>query len=192
MHVTLWDLILLVVLIFYGVHGWRQGLVASLLGIFGSFFALLAALAGADRLAAPFADHLGRPLLEEKLSVSGTAATAVYEGVGFFIAFILIFVLISLALHFVIRLTHLIQIFPVIGTANALLGSVVGVLLGAAVCTVFLYFLKLYAPSLFGDAGLFRPAIQNQSFLLPYFISGNPGGFLRFIYQQILTHFSSI
>ncbi len=185
MFFSLWDALLLLLLIGYFVRGWRRGLAATLIQVFGSLFALFAALAAGDRLAPLFTNRLARPILAEKLGKLGQAAEPIYESAGFFLAFLTAFFVVSLILHLLVRLFRLVQILPVVGTLNSLLGGFAGLLLGVAVLLLFAHFLKLYAPSLFASHGIFSPAVQEKSCLLSYFIQGNPGDFLRFLYHQI-------
>jgi uncharacterized membrane protein required for colicin V production len=185
MTFSVWDALILVFLIFYFVRGWRRGLAATVLHIFGNLLSLFAALAGGDRWGALFTQRFAQPLLAEKLGGLGAAATPVYEGVGFFLAFLFTFVLASVGLHLLSRLFKLAQILPVVGKLNSLLGGLLGVVLGTVLLFLIFYFLRLYAPALFDSYGWFSPTVQANSCLLPHFVQGNPGDLLRFLYQQI-------
>lgn len=191
MTFTLPDLILFLILLFYFICGYKRGLIITILQVFGSLFSFFAALAGAKKLGAYFGSIFVKPFLSAKLTSLGDAAIPIYQNLGFLIAFLVIFLLISIGLHFLANILRIFSSFPILGKINALLGGLLGLLLGIFLCTIAFYFLKLYAPSLFSQYGIFSPSVQEHSSLLPHFISDNSGGFLRSIYQQITTYFSS-
>ncbi|MDO4174811.1 MAG: CvpA family protein [Eubacteriales bacterium] len=119
----------------------------------------------------------------ESLEASNDPATALLGGItatvgeslAYVLVFILAFILLRIAIHYLLILLNVITRLPVIHSANALLGGALGVVTGLALCTIVLWAMKLVVPSTYSDAGILSPSVMSRSTIASTLVGWNDG-----------------
>lgn len=119
------DIILVIIFIFAGFRGYRQGFIGQLAGLAGLLLGIWGALKFSDYTAGLLREHLG--LTTEYLSL---------------IAFAVTFFVILFAVHFVSKIVEKIFDMAFLGFANSILGVVFGVLKMAFILSIFLILIE--------------------------------------------------
>lgn len=97
------------------------------------------------------------------------------EEIAYILIFLIAFILLRIAVHFLIGLLNVITGLPIIHSANALLGGVVGVITGLLLCTIVLWAMKLVVPSTYSDAGILSPSVMSRSAIASTLVGWNDG-----------------
>lgn len=135
---TVFDIIFAVILLGFVISGFRAGLIRSLVGLVGSVFAVVAAIALANRFSGLIASWMfrGRTGNILELALAKVAAT------------VLIFVLLHILINMIIGALDTVFRLPVLHQVNMLFGGVFGLLKGVLVVFLLCAVLQLAAPAI--------------------------------------------
>lgn len=99
----------------------------------------------------------------------------VAQALAYVMIFLVTFIVLLIALHWVAAALDLFARLPIIHSCNALLGGVLGIVCGLILCTVALWAIKFVAPAAYSDAGLLSPSVMENSAIAGKLVGWNDG-----------------
>lgn len=118
-------------------------------------------------------------ILQQKADPGQALQQAVSQSLAQCVAFLLlligVYVLLRIALGWLVRILNLIAHLPILHSCNALLGGMLGAVTGLVLCTGVLWALKLFAPAVYSDVGMLPPSMMQRSSIAGTLVGWNDG-----------------
>ncbi|MBE6904274.1 MAG: hypothetical protein E7480_06665 [Ruminococcaceae bacterium] len=111
---------------------------------------------------------------EYKASVLDAIITPVSRGVGRIIAFVILFILSSIAIYLISIPLKLVSKLPIINKFNKLGGGILGLLQATIIIFVISYLVTFVSPILSIDDGVFTPTTVEETVVFKHFHNINP------------------
>lgn len=108
-------------------------------------------------------------------ALQDAVSNSLAQCIAFFLLLIGIYIVLRIALGWLVRVLNLITHLPILHSCNALLGGALGAATGLVLCTCVLWALKLFAPAVYSDVGMLPPSVMQRSAIAGTLVGWNDG-----------------
>lgn len=188
------DLILIAIILLSALFGAGQGMVRTLFSCFGRLAALAGAVFGAKLLAPVMARFLVAPIVGDVFRQQAAAlyqsapaaadsmeaavtdaATAMAEGLAYFILLIVLMISLTLLVGLISRTLQILTHIGPLGALNRLGGFALGLVFGVVLCFLLLWALQAFAPAVLSELGWLNPTRVHNTVLTAQLLRFVPG-----------------